>query len=239
MPPPVNAAGGKRFVIADIHGSARTLQTLVEEKIRLTRADQLFLLGDYIDRGSRNARVLDFILNLQATGYQVYPLRGNHEQMLLDAWSRHSVQAASSTRQKPFNIEAADLLDRSGQLSDRYITFLVSLPWYFELDHFYLVHAGFDFSKPNPFEDHQSMLWMRNFRNNTTSKIVVHGHEVTGLRQIVSSIENGSPIIPLDNGCFQGTGLRRIKSKNPEIDLGNLCALDLHSGQLLVQENID
>ncbi len=42
---------GQRWVISDIHGYAQTFQTLVREKIKLTRNDQLFLLGDYIDRG--------------------------------------------------------------------------------------------------------------------------------------------------------------------------------------------
>src|SRR5688500_13625324 len=81
-----NPKGGRRWVISDIHGCLTTLKTLVEQRISLTKADQLFLLGDYIDRGKHSAGVLDYLMGLVSEGYQIYPLLGNHEQMLLDAW---------------------------------------------------------------------------------------------------------------------------------------------------------
>lgn len=239
VPPRTNTAGGRRFVVADIHGSALTLKAMVEEKLGLTKGDQLFLLGDYIDRGNSNREVLDYIISLRQNNYKVYPLRGNHEQMLLDAWSRYTAQAATSRGQRPFSIEAADLLDGSGNLADAYITFLVSLPHYFELDHFYLVHAGINFEKAEPFEDQQSMLWMRNPTQNPTSKTIIFGHEITSLREIKYRIRQKSAIIPLDNGCYYGSKSRNYRGKDPEIDLGNLCALDLDTMELLVQENVD
>jgi predicted MPP superfamily phosphohydrolase len=75
---------GRRFAIGDIHGCNLTLQALVKEQLQLTKQDQLFLLGDYVNRGPDSMGVLNFIMGLQAEGYQVFALRGNHEQMLLD-----------------------------------------------------------------------------------------------------------------------------------------------------------
>ncbi len=53
----------KRYVIADIHGCTKTFHALLE-KISLQKADQLFLLGDYIDKGKDGAGVIDKIISL-------------------------------------------------------------------------------------------------------------------------------------------------------------------------------
>jgi serine/threonine protein phosphatase 1 len=211
----------------------------VEDKLQLKDEDQLFLLGDYIDRGRGNAKVLDFIMDLQMAGFKVYPLRGNHEQMLLDEWQEYNTWAARAPQKLPFQPESGDLLDERGLLPDRYLSFLVSLPYYFELDKFYLVHAGINFSAPKPLEDYKTMLWTRRPGPNPTPKTVVHGHEVTDLVQIARCIQERSRIIPLDNGCYYASGLRRLKTKPAGIDLGNLCALDLDAWRLIVQENVD
>jgi serine/threonine protein phosphatase 1 len=239
LPPPTNPYGGRRYVIADVHGSAKTLWALVEDKLKLKDEDQLFLLGDYIDRGRGNAKVLDFILDLQMAGFKVYPLRGNHEQMLLDEWQEYNTRSARAPQKLPFQPESDDLLDERGLLPDRYLSFLVSLPYYFELDKFYLVHAGINFSAPKPLEDYKTMLWTRRPGPNPTTKTVVHGHEVTDLVQIARCIQERSRIVPLDNGCYYASGLRRLKTKPSGIDLGNLCALDLDAWRLIVQENVD
>ena len=67
---------GKRYVISDIHGCYKTFRCLVEEVIGLSKADLLFLLGDYVDRGPSSKAVLDYILQLKDERYQLFPLRG-------------------------------------------------------------------------------------------------------------------------------------------------------------------
>jgi serine/threonine protein phosphatase 1 len=78
----------KKFAISDIHGCNRTFNEVLQ-KTGLNKDDQLFLLGDYIDRGPDSKGVIDTIFNLQNEGYQVHCLRGNHEQMLMDAWQKN------------------------------------------------------------------------------------------------------------------------------------------------------
>ena len=55
---------GRRIAIGDIHGCFKTFKSLLETKINLTKEDQLFLLGDYIDKGKRNKEVLDYIIQV-------------------------------------------------------------------------------------------------------------------------------------------------------------------------------
>ena len=45
--------------------------------------DQLFLLGDYIDRGPSSSGVLNLVSELQTKGARV--LLGNHEAIMLNA----------------------------------------------------------------------------------------------------------------------------------------------------------
>jgi serine/threonine protein phosphatase 1 len=74
------------FAIGDIHGCFDSLKELVKNKIQLQKNDKLILLGDYIDRGNKSKEVIDFIIELLEKGYDVIPLMGNHEAMLLDAY---------------------------------------------------------------------------------------------------------------------------------------------------------
>lgn len=216
---------GRRLVISDVHGYIHTLKQLIETKVRLTKDDQLFLLGDYIDRGPASKEVLDYLIDLQQH-YQVVALRGNHEAMLLEALEK----------QQP--IQAGDLLDQEGKVPFKYISFISNLPYYYELEDYYLVHAGFNFDSFDPFSDYESMLWIRQMSNNPTLKTIIHGHQVVGLGKIKQRIEQQSTIIPLDNGCYYGPVVRSIKIAPTEVDIGYLCCLNLDNKELLLQENI-
>jgi serine/threonine protein phosphatase 1 len=73
----------RRFAATDLHGCLRTFRYLVEEELRLLPTDHLYLLGDYVNKGPDSGGVLDYVMQLQSTGYQIHCLRGNHEHELL------------------------------------------------------------------------------------------------------------------------------------------------------------
>lgn len=73
------------YAVGDIHGKYTMLTTLLDG-LPLTDADTLVFVGDYIDRGEDSRAVIDFMLELRKQrGENVIFLRGNHEQMILDA----------------------------------------------------------------------------------------------------------------------------------------------------------
>lgn len=200
---------GIRYAIGDIHGCFETFRTLVEDKIRLTKNDQLFLLGDYIDRGPKSKQVIDYILSLSASGYAVYPLRGNHEQMRID---RHLI----------------DILPT-------YSKFLNSLLHYYETEGFILVHETLNFEAEDPFEDSYSMLWGKDTEPDLlflNGRKIVHGHTIRSLTKIQDAVSEGDILIPLDNGCYKALN-------GSSIAFGNLCGLNLDSFELIVQKNMD
>lgn len=226
---------GKRFVISDIHGCSKTFKSLVENKIQLTKDDYLFLLGDYIDKGIDSAGVLDYILYLKENDYQIFPLMGNHELNLLEASQEYS--------ERMFRLflkinKCKGIVDEQMKIKPHYLEFLQSLPYYYELEDFHLVHAGFDFRNEKPFENYKAMLEIRRFQADIKllkGKKIVHGHTPTNFIDIQESIFSNASVIPLDNGCVYKKPHKMLDYKQ----MGNLCSLNLDSLELVFQRNIE
>jgi len=216
---------GRVLVIADIHGHNKTLKALLK-KVQLTKQDYLFLLGDYIDRGDDDVSVIQTIMDLVNDDYLVFPLKGNHEEKIIQ---RHSLVSDLTT---PVIENPEEITDEVGRIHHQFVRFFSSLPYYYEMDDFYLVHAGFDFSKIAPFKDYDSMLWIREIAN-PTPKTIVRGHVITELEAIRTQVIARHSIINLDNGIYLGQTVGNIPR-----DIGNLCCLDLKSFELITQENI-
>ena len=64
------------FAIGDIQGCFQELQLLLEAMAFNPDHDKLWLVGDLINRGPDNRRVMDFVLSL---GEQVCCVLGNHD----------------------------------------------------------------------------------------------------------------------------------------------------------------
>lgn len=220
---------GRRLVISDIHGCSKTFEALLG-KLNLMRKDQLFFLGDYIDRGPDSSGVLDIIIGLIDDGYNIFPLRGNHEQMVMD---KAFLGGSNEVKTYLENNNSEDLLGKNKKMYAEYLNFFQKTVHYFELDNFYLVHAGFDFNARAPLEAYEEMLWIRQFEPDDKvlqGKILIHGHTPYLLDVIQDAVARKSPVIPLDNGCvFYGENEY----------LGNLLCLDLDNFELIIQENLD
>jgi serine/threonine protein phosphatase 1 len=219
----------RRFVIPDIHGCDETFSTLLNDVIRLQPTDELYLLGDFIDRGPRSKGVLDSILRLRRDGFSVHALRGNHEEMLLrsnDSLSSFELWMTNGgkTTLNSFNVESAY------EIPHHYRNFLVSLPNYIVLDDFILVHACMNFDIPDPFADPEAMLWARSCevkRELLGGRRLVCGHTPVSRDAVRQSLATDR--IMLDNGCVYKGNAR----------LGSLAALELNSMSLYFQENIE
>ena len=150
---------GRRFVVSDIHGCSKTFRKMVEDTLQITKNDHLYLLGDYIDKGPNSSGVLNHIMELQATGYQVFCIRGNHEENMMQAWQEYDTRMFRAFVAR-IN-KSPDLLTEDAQIKPKYLEFMKALPYYIELEDYYLVHAGFDFSKNDPFQNYGAMLHLR------------------------------------------------------------------------------
>jgi serine/threonine protein phosphatase 1 len=90
-------AGLIYFAIGDVHGESRKLAELhaaILERIAFEGAPaRIIHLGDYVDRGPDTRGVIERVMALEARfasdpSISVKSLKGNHEQMMLDAYDR-------------------------------------------------------------------------------------------------------------------------------------------------------
>jgi serine/threonine protein phosphatase 1 len=219
----------RTFIIGDVHGCVATLRRLVTELLHPLPGDHIYLLGDLIDRGPDSKGVLDFIFELTESGIDIRSIRGNHEDMLLksgidkknfDTWISNGGQATLDS----FGVT------RPADIPQLYRDFLALLPFFFILDDFIIVHAGFDFDLTYPFDDTDAMLWTRSRDvdlRRTVGRRLICGHTPVTRREMEASLTRNK--IMLDNGCVFGS--------LPES--GNLAALDLENMKLILQPNID
>lgn len=209
------------FAIGDIHGCFNSLKELIEEKIQLTLNDRVVFLGDYIDRGPKSKEVIDYLVELQAKGFDIIALSGNHEQMLLDAWQEEELvdlwmMNGGAATLKSFGLKAA------AHLESPYIDFFKSLRLYVEIENYLFVHAGFNDELEHPYEDTYHMIWkcrQKYVNPLLEGKTIVHGHCTIQAATCDERIKNNDRVINLDTGCvyadFKG--------------YGRLTALELHS----------
>lgn len=217
---------GRRFVMTDIHGHYNTFLSLLS-KISFGKQDQLFLLGDYIDRGKRVPELLDKIIALITEGYTVFPLRGNHEDTCL---KRHYKSINPTEQFLPGYKWGKDIIDEERKIFPAYLNFLRKLPYYYELDNFILVHAGFEFTNEKLNTNYMNMIWGHTDpSDNESNKIVVHGHVKRTLSQIQTDVKTKAKVIGIDNSVYT--------TNNDEY--GNLVCLDLDSFEIFIQPDID
>ena len=224
-----------KYVISDIHGCLKTFKSLLT-RLNFNKNDELYLLGDFIDRGPSSKGVIDFIWKLQESGYFIQCLKGNHDQMMLDA--RHSIELQRKwlINGGRTTIENFDV-DHIQEIPVKYFEFFEGLPSYIEVDNYILVHAGFKFDMPNPFDEFHSMLWERDWYDNVNynwlgDRIIVHGHTPITKNEIetLASEIRFNQYIDIDCGCVH-LGKRR--------GLGFLACFILNENKIIFELNKD
>jgi len=218
----------RKIAISDIHGCNATFAALLQQ-LELSKEDQLFLLGDFIDRGPSSKQVFDTIFILLDGGYQVQCLRGNHEEMLLWALNSNGYDLETFLRNGGEMTLASFGVRHPRDIPARYTDFISQLPYWIESGEYIFVHAGLDFSpRSRPFEDKEKMLWTRHWYPLIDyqwlgKRYIVHGHTPT----LSSSIHKQflafekMQVLNIDAGCVF-----------PRAGYGNLCAVDLTTREL-------
>lgn len=237
---------GRTFAIGDIHGDLEQLFKILSFFPTLERGDTIVFMGDYIDRGPRSAEVIDFIRKLpKQTPATVVALRGNHE----DAWLRviergwpefvlpppNGCLAAlrsftgglpPSPEEEPGGSER-DMLLSGSFFPPEVVTWMRSLPFWYEDDHAIYVHAGLPstpegFQHPAEVKAKVALLWCRDesFFRDYRGKLVVFGHTATVcLPPELSSYTPEDPTdiwagpctVGLDTGCGKGGFLTALE----------------------------
>ncbi len=227
----------RKIAISDVHGCQRTFVALLD-RLAFTTADQLYLLGDYVDRGQNSKGVIDHIWALQEDGYQVQCLRGNHEDIVLTA--QHSLEGLEGWLQTDGRRTMDSFgVQRITDIPEPYLEFMRCLGYWLQVDEYILVHAGLDFALLNPLSSPDEMLWIRCWYDQIRydwlgDRIIVHGHTPTKCSEIESMLRQleQKRYIDIDAGCvFWNFPVRE--------GYGHLCAFDLTNRKLTFQEAVE
>lgn len=118
----------RTFVIGDIHGCFEELQELLQ-LVQITDEDTLIALGDIVDRGSYSKKVYTFLRQRPNT----IVLVGNHERK----HQRKILTYAQEIVRLQFGADYPEFL-----------TWLNTLPYFYETDSAIIVHAAFEHDVP-------------------------------------------------------------------------------------------
>ena len=219
----------KKYALTDIHGCIKTLRKMLEEVLPIHTDTVYYFLGDYINKGPESKATLDYLINFAKNNDCVF-LRGNHEQLVLDAQlilpSNESKLSQIEPILKSFGI------NKLNEMPQKYLDFIIKMKHFHVLNHCLLVHAGFNFENEDIFDDKLAMLNTKNMIYDAikaNGKTIIHGHVPCNVAQLKNDIAAHAPIISLDTGC--------VYSQNPE--LNTLTAIDLDTFQCYFQQNID
>ncbi|MEM7572716.1 MAG: metallophosphoesterase family protein [Bacteroidota bacterium] len=222
-----------RYAISDIHGHCETFLRLLD-RLQLSSSDELYLLGDYVDRGPDSCGVIESIFELKADGYQVHCLKGNHEVLMYRACIQSS---RTDLINWLHNAGGKDTIASYPKLeiNTTHLEWMEQLPHYFDLGDYYLVHAGLNFKGGTPLEDKTAMLWIRDWYADIRAeylggRTIVHGHTPIPPKEILQMVDPiwPNPVINIDAGCY--------RDRN---DYGLLCALNLDSRDLTFEARVE
>ena len=211
----------KRFLaISDIHGELELFEELLQKAEYDAGEDQLILLGDYEDRGPDSKGVLERVIELKKRGAIV--LRGNHDQMMLDAandkpgakqmWARNG--ALSTLQSYDPSIKGMTL--PTAAVFWEHVDFIKEMDYYHETDDFIFVHAGVQPDTPVGLTDPAILMWIREefYEAYAGEKTVVFGHTQTFFLRGTSNNDvyfGDNRIIGIDGGAVYGGQLNCLE----------------------------
>jgi serine/threonine protein phosphatase 1 len=211
------------YAIGDIHGSLQKLRNLMTlcERHADGRAATFIFLGDYIDRGPDSRGVIEALMDLQSRrSHRVIALKGNHEAFAIEVvdgerdaeiWLREGGTATLRSYR----------VDDARDLPDAHVSWLRSLPLWYDDGQRFFVHAGIDPEKALDAQDDHDLIWAREpFLSDTRDygRLIVHGHTpqpdgIPDFRGNRLNLDTGAVFgRPLTAAAFASAQRRRLAS---------------------------
>ncbi len=188
----MRASPQRTLVVGDIHGKLGLFNRLLEETRYTPEADRLILIGDLVDRGEDSRGVVARAMELrEADPENVIVLRGNHEEMMIEAASDPEGPDAELWYYNGGIETLQSYANEKGrvEIPETHWQFLNSLPTWYEDEHAIYVHASLaedengEFIHPSVSPRDPELIWARNrrFFAEYRGKTVVFGHTITGM----------------------------------------------------------
>ncbi|MBD2327576.1 metallophosphoesterase family protein [Alkalinema sp. FACHB-956] len=231
----------RRIVIGDVHGHYDGLMQLFET-LAPTTLDEIYFLGDLIDRGPKSAQVVEFVRN---HGYGC--VLGNHEQMLLESFPQGQVFAPALQAWLQSGGKATMASYENAETLLDHLGWLQTLPTYLDLGDLWLVHAGVHPEIPLQQQTPHQFCWIREefhtiLRPYFPDKLIITGHTITFTFSGVSpgEIVGGNGWLDIDTGAYHPksgwlTALDTTAQKVYQVNVQTLAVRVRPLAEMLVQ----
>ena len=182
LPDPPAPSSHLTFAVGDIHGCLTKLRRLRKacDDYAAGRPARYIFLGDYIDRGPQSRGVIEHLMEWQqAAPDDVLCLKGNHEQIAIDA---HNSADKVAMWLKNGGVETQTSYSATGgRIPDEHLAWMKSLPLAYDDGVRFFVHAGVDLDVPLNQQSPETVMWIRDafYRLSDTidcGRFIVHGH---------------------------------------------------------------
>lgn len=201
--------------MGDIHGCAVALRVLIEA-LDLQRDDTLITLGDYVDRGPDSFSAVQQLVELDQA-INLVALRGNHEEMLLEALHSDLARSAWLSCGGAATVAAYGAADSLPRLPETHLKFIKNTRLIYETPRYFFAHASYVPQLPLDVQPAEVLLWP-SLRDHippphVSGKVAILGHTPQPSGQILDL----GHLKCLDTGCCYG---------------GWLTAMDVESGAI-------
>ena len=207
-----------KYVMSDIHGRYDKYTAMLEQ-IHFSEEDELYILGDVIDRGPDGIQILMDIMERP----NIHMVLGNHELMAIQTMiAEDEEEVLENLNLWMWNggmNTYKDLLDLSEEKISEIVLFLLELPSFMEVEvnhrNFYLVHGFVGDTKkervwnrpkpdtPNPFADKTLIVGhtpVALFHGKSDKNILDYGRSLAARGEHLK-IEHAEGFIDIDCGC--------------------------------------
>lgn len=195
-----------KYVMSDIHGSYSKFIEMLE-LINFSIEDQIYILGDIIDRGNGGIEILRYII----ANTNIHLVRGNHEELMLRYLTTdnkiESEEYLTLWLENGGSLTIKSLINLNKNDIDSIINYIFRAPDYIIVDKYILTHAGFSIKVTNLTPDSIKIYprevifqYDRNFMisdNYFENYITILGHTKTS----TNHIEHKGNKINIDCGC--------------------------------------
>ena len=211
--------GERVVVITDIHGCLDDCRRLLDKMEFDKSRDRLINLGDTIDRGPRIYETFVFLRELkEEMGERCVLIRGNHEQMMLDA-TRKSLNRRNYKDLWYLNSgekTVYSFISHKHKINE-FRDWYEEMPYFYAEERFLCVHACLKNENPKK-NSVETLIWGRD--TDYTGKLVLTGHTPYRVPVYFCGKNSADPIaegmwanlpekgmIALDTGCVFGNRL--------------------------------
>ena len=123
-----------KYVVSDLHGCFYKFLKMLE-LINFSKKDELYILGDIIDRGNNSLDIYEYIISHE----NIHMIKGNHEDMCIKALEDNELDLWMYNNG---DCTLKALMNKGVEYTKEFLKYIKNLPYYKVVDNYLLVHAG-------------------------------------------------------------------------------------------------